>query len=512
MRTHAWIVVAALLLPLEAAAEPEMSPSEIIDIAESGVGSPYVWGGGCWDPANRSRLGADCSGYVAKCWQVPEASAVTTCSHPYSTYNFYNENTHWDDVDRSDARHVDAFVYRSGDSGHIVLFNSGDPWGNCDVYEARGTAYGIVHRTRTFDSSYRVRRRHSLVPDGPPPHPALTLSSAIDTIGGQERDLCTAGGSAGLFDVYVGQSFVERFYVANDGDAGASGVVVGLEIGPPYLQADDYEIYDNYAGHDCGAEWCLNDSNAFAANPPHDTPATSLVLQLGGLSPGETKMIVLQVTALAPSFGAGAIPEVRLWVMAIADYYAKDAYDSGFDNVSGYQTFNGGDLRVATRQSVLGDELCNNTDDDCDGAADEGFEVGSACQVGVGACAVDGMVVCRPDGTAACDGTPAGATDEVCDNGVDEDCDGTADDGCGGTAPVDPDDAGPTDPDDGGPADPPGGGSYGTNPVEHLGMIGDCGCRAAGAGDRPDDAPLACAAVLLLAALLLARLSRARPR
>ncbi len=71
-------------------------------------------------------------------------------------------------------------------------------------------------------------------------------------------------------------------------------------------------------------------------------------------------------------------------------------------------------------------ELCNGVDDDCDGETDEGFGVGAACQLGVGACRVYSLVQCAPDGTATCPVTPLAPQAERCD-GDDDDCDGRVD-------------------------------------------------------------------------------------
>lgn len=142
--------------------------------AASGVGFSYHWGGGCWDPNSSSHgacygscpncthsgtWGADCSGYVAKVWQVPGASALTSCAHPYSTANFDNEHTHWADVSRSNVKRGDAFVYNSGGEGHIFLYDSGDAWGWVKAYEAKGCSYGIQHDTRMASSTYKAIRR-----------------------------------------------------------------------------------------------------------------------------------------------------------------------------------------------------------------------------------------------------------------------------------------------------------------------------------------------------------------
>ncbi|HXG18885.1 MAG TPA: MopE-related protein [Methylomirabilota bacterium] len=76
-------------------------------------------------------------------------------------------------------------------------------------------------------------------------------------------------------------------------------------------------------------------------------------------------------------------------------------------------------------------ELCNATDDNCDGAKDEGFDVGAACAAGVGACASNGVKVCAADGKSAmCNATPGTPTAEVCNN-IDDNCNGQVDDGLG---------------------------------------------------------------------------------
>jgi hypothetical protein len=73
-------------------------------------------------------------------------------------------------------------------------------------------------------------------------------------------------------------------------------------------------------------------------------------------------------------------------------------------------------------------ERCNAVDDDCDARTDEASnDVGGACAAGIGACRRQGVVVCNggaPQCTAVA-GTPVG---ERC-NGTDDDCDGASDEG-----------------------------------------------------------------------------------
>ncbi|MFT7622496.1 MAG: subtilase family serine protease [Myxococcota bacterium] len=71
-------------------------------------------------------------------------------------------------------------------------------------------------------------------------------------------------------------------------------------------------------------------------------------------------------------------------------------------------------------------ELCNGFDDNCDGATDEGFDVGTACdgddadscENGIKACGADGVIVCNELEAAVeiCD-----AADNDCDGQIDED-------------------------------------------------------------------------------------------
>jgi uncharacterized protein YraI len=148
--------------------------------ARSGVGFSYWWGHGRWlssgatssnagscrgncpSCSHSGSYGADCSGYVGKIWQVPSSNSnLSTDSHPYSTYNFYNETGGgaWARINRSNLRRGDALVYNANGAGHIFLYESGDAWGSMWAYEARGCSAGIVRNLRTAASNYVAIRR-----------------------------------------------------------------------------------------------------------------------------------------------------------------------------------------------------------------------------------------------------------------------------------------------------------------------------------------------------------------
>jgi hypothetical protein len=80
------------------------------------------------------------------------------------------------------------------------------------------------------------------------------------------------------------------------------------------------------------------------------------------------------------------------------------------------------------------DELCNDVDDDCDGATDEGFDLDGPCEAGQGVCKVSGTYEeCAEDGLSAVCSAQADESKkldaEVCD-GADNTCDGVTDEGC----------------------------------------------------------------------------------
>ena len=155
-----------------------MDQASVLQRARLGVGYSYFWGHGSWRSDGQSpgacmgscpncshtgSYGADCSGFVAKCWQIPSPSPLTTDLHPYSTWNFYNQKTHWAPLPRGQIQPGDALVVNANGSGHMMLFEAGnDPWGSIWTYEARGCATGVVHNLRVASSDFLTIRREGL--------------------------------------------------------------------------------------------------------------------------------------------------------------------------------------------------------------------------------------------------------------------------------------------------------------------------------------------------------------
>ena len=152
--------------------------TDAIARASSAMGFSYWWGHGRFRPEGPSgsnagtcsgscpscshggSYGGDCSGLVAKVWQVPSSNAdLTADAHPYSTSSFVHDTAEWSTVSRSNLQTADAMVYNAGGHGHIFIYSSGDGWGSMDAYECKGCAYGCVHNLRSASSAYHGIRR-----------------------------------------------------------------------------------------------------------------------------------------------------------------------------------------------------------------------------------------------------------------------------------------------------------------------------------------------------------------
>lgn len=149
-----------------------------ISRAKAGKGFSYWWGhgrfraegptsstkgacyGSCPDCSHKGSYGGDCSGYVAKVWQVPSSnSSLSVDAHPYSTADFIKDSSRWSGVSRGSLKKADALVYRSGGAGHIFVYDRGDGWGSMYAYECKGCSYGCVAGYRKASSAYRAIRR-----------------------------------------------------------------------------------------------------------------------------------------------------------------------------------------------------------------------------------------------------------------------------------------------------------------------------------------------------------------
>ena len=75
-------------------------------------------------------------------------------------------------------------------------------------------------------------------------------------------------------------------------------------------------------------------------------------------------------------------------------------------------------------------ETCDGLDNNCNGTADEGFNLGGVCSSGLGVCKASGVITCNAMGTSSCNAVPSAPVPEVCADLLDNDCDGNVNNGC----------------------------------------------------------------------------------
>jgi MYXO-CTERM domain-containing protein len=265
--------------------------------------------------------------------------------------------------------------YSNHQSGHALDLNTSAS-GVLSWLNAHGATYGFK---RTVPSEDWHWEWWGGGPGGgpcvdKPTYPVLTIKAAAVTIDGQARDLCQLGQSKGIFDLWSGQDVEVDIDVKNSGTAAGRNVTVGLSAEDPFLAVARWNILSDWKA---GGSFKINDTDGLQ-KIGHDSPGQSFRLNLGSISPDETKRAKLVVKGGKLSFGAAGHAEVRAFVAHVDDFYEKKDYgDAPTKNVESYQKQNGGDLKAALQADVLEKEQCDGKDNDCSGQVDDGVTCGS---------------------------------------------------------------------------------------------------------------------------------------
>jgi hypothetical protein len=264
-----------------------MTRTQLIDLAKSGIGYSYYWGHGSWRTdgtqhgscsansgstgcpgcTHSGQYGADCSGFAAKVWQIPSPIAVDVDKHPYATGNFYSDMTYWKEITWNELKPGDAAVHNNGSSGHIVIWEKGDPWGQSWVYECKGCSYGCVHDTKTLTSDYKAIRR-TLVTDDPVDagtDSGSNVDSSVDS-GTPKPDAAADSGST--LDSSVDSSPSNH---DSSTDSGSSSSDAQLDSAQP--PTDDASVSDSASSDSVSADSGPAKDSGSAAQP--DSQASS---------------------------------------------------------------------------------------------------------------------------------------------------------------------------------------------------------------------------------------------
>ncbi len=214
------------------------------------------------------------------------------------------------------------------------------------------------------------------------PWPALSLDASVEPIEGQDPDFNPEGNSAEIFDAYLDQTINVAYTLTNgtENTAVAFGVRAGFELSSHWSVAN-WQILDNWMDNSCGGDWCPNDSNEFPENLPPDQLGTEFFLELGPLSPGESKRVVLtlqpEVETLPDTHAQAAY-----YVAHVDNVYEKVGYDAPPNNVDDKQTWGGGDLRLLFEGDLYPLPAPETTTDDS-GTSDDSDDTESGDSVDV---------------------------------------------------------------------------------------------------------------------------------
>ena len=227
------------------------------------------------------------------------------------------------------------------------------------------------------------------------PWPLLSLQAAITEVDGQAPP---AG------PVEVGSTVIQSFTIRNDGhplaEGHAAGLRVGFELDAP-LRVVDWAIEST-----CEAGWCP--SPADPTNPTPESVDGSFGLELGSLAPGASARIAL---ALVGEMETEQVPaRTRFFVAHVEGVYAKASWDASFDDLSGRQTWNEGDLKLELALEI--DALGSDDADDSGGSGGDSASTsgGSAGSDGDGSGGAAGIDEALPSGYGDVEGDGCGCS------------------------------------------------------------------------------------------------------
>jgi len=115
---------------------PPVTPLQILDIAKSALGTRYVHGAESWSTETLLGAGVDCSGLIAKAWQLPRAAESWEELDARPTTETLNVATkRWLKLPLRDRQPGDALVRYETDVRHAFIYER-DEGDRVWVYEA----------------------------------------------------------------------------------------------------------------------------------------------------------------------------------------------------------------------------------------------------------------------------------------------------------------------------------------------------------------------------------------
>jgi hypothetical protein len=173
-------LIALMMVGIDASAQREpMTREQIVQLARSGMGHGYKWGGSTWttdgsrmgkcvkDPPDgdgcprctfpEGKVGADCAGFVGKVWQLTRPTPVDEHFRPYSASHYFEDETEWKEIDFNNLKQGDAVAR----SSHTVIFNEIGADGKLKTWEAMGCEWNMKEGSRNIDPTSGVEARRN---------------------------------------------------------------------------------------------------------------------------------------------------------------------------------------------------------------------------------------------------------------------------------------------------------------------------------------------------------------
>lgn len=144
----------------------------------------------------------------------------------------------------------------------------------------------------------------------------------VNLIGPALKDLHIQGSSAPIKDLLVKDTLQAELILTNKSDEALRGVKLGYWIEEPFLKATSYTIESDHPAKD-GKSWMTNDADGAEGNPPKDAMGGGGELIMYAFGPGESKRVLIDLSAEQYSLGGADHPDVRAWVKHIDDLYGE---------------------------------------------------------------------------------------------------------------------------------------------------------------------------------------------
>lgn len=162
-------------------------------------------------------------------------------------------------------------------------------------------------------------------------------------------DAFADGASAGVADLFEGETETLTVRLENKGSIKADSVSIAIELDSTFFSAAAYAIT-----HAPSADGPFepDPANALPQNPKGETLPSKLVLALGPMEAGEHKQITVLITPLAYSVEEAAARKVKTWITQVDALYSQDSFEGEVVNVDDSQTFGGGRLQLEEQADI----------------------------------------------------------------------------------------------------------------------------------------------------------------